>query len=261
MTTRDVCPFCRARFGPGGAKRSVEDVVPRWLAAELPKGTVRTEVSAARDLPPHRSHVSKTVKVVANRVCQDCNNGWMSRLEGAVKPFLRSIIHGHRRTYYGDGQRLLAAWAVKTALMFELVNPDVELRRPIEDEHYARMRAAEQTPPAKTQVWLGAYQGPSTIWHWGKDIEVNAGHPDVAHGFTTTMVFGPVVLHVFGHVHPSDFAIELDGDRAEMGLQIWPHQSAVTWPPARVMGEDDLRRFARMFEEVGALRRIQLPGK
>lgn len=130
-------------------------MLAQWLVDELPKGRVTTSVSAGRDIAPHRVHESSAIEVVANQVCERCNNGWMSALEGKVKPFLLSIVRGHRRTYYEQGQRLISAWAVKTGLTFELVNPDPQMRTAIRDVHYRASRAASPSPPSKMHVWLG----------------------------------------------------------------------------------------------------------
>lgn len=104
-----------------------------------------------------------------------------------------------------------------------------------------------------------AYRGEKTAWHWGKNILINAGQPDEAVGFTTTMVLGPVVLHIFGHDYPrDDFTIQLNGDRAQMAEPIWPLRTSAFWPPPKVMNEDNLWRFAQMFEAVGELRRLRV---
>ncbi len=245
-------------FGPtAGPTR--EDVIPLWMVEALPKGVVTTSVAAGRDEPPHRVHQSDKIEVVARRVCRACNNGWMSELEVAAKPYLQSMLRGHGRTYYEGGQAAMAAWAVKTVLMFDLVNPHPEMRRPIEDEHFQAMCASAPAVPPRMQVWLGAYRGAKTLWHWSKDIAVNVGKPDEAHAFTSTMLFGPIVLQVFGHLHPTPFDLRMNGDRADMGLKIAPFEAPVSWPPRQTMNEDNLWRFGQMFEKVGTLREIHVP--
>jgi hypothetical protein len=41
----------------------------------------------------------------------------MSDLEREAKPFLLSMIRGHRRMYYRRGQCVVATWLLKTALV------------------------------------------------------------------------------------------------------------------------------------------------
>ena len=50
-------------------------------------------------------------------VCQRCNNVWMSGLEQGAKAMLEPTLHGRGRVLHAGGQRTLAAWALKTAMM------------------------------------------------------------------------------------------------------------------------------------------------
>lgn len=59
-------------------------------------------------------------------VCEDCNRGWMSDLEEAVKPVIlqlaRSAKTGIASLLSHDAARRLAVWAEKTALTYELTS-------------------------------------------------------------------------------------------------------------------------------------------
>jgi hypothetical protein len=60
------------------------------------------------------------------RVCQNCNGGWMSRLEAQAKPLLEPMFDGKPKTLGPDEQVVLAAWTVKTLMMLDLwgANPE-----------------------------------------------------------------------------------------------------------------------------------------
>jgi hypothetical protein len=57
-------------------------------------------------------------------ICENCNNGWMSDIEGASKPIViqlaRSAIASIAIGMNRDTTRQLAVWAQKTALTYEL---------------------------------------------------------------------------------------------------------------------------------------------
>jgi hypothetical protein len=42
-------------------------------------------------------------------VCRQCNSGWLSELEAAVKPLLTPMIRGDRQTLGPEDQRIVAA--------------------------------------------------------------------------------------------------------------------------------------------------------
>jgi hypothetical protein len=53
------------------------------------------------------------------RICEDCNNGWMCRLEEALKPILLPLLKGakHLEALDEDERRILAKWLGKTAII------------------------------------------------------------------------------------------------------------------------------------------------
>ena len=54
-----------------------------------------------------------------NRICADCNNGWMSDLETRAKPLIIGLMNGSTKLESLDNhqRRLLARWAGKTAII------------------------------------------------------------------------------------------------------------------------------------------------
>jgi hypothetical protein len=54
------------------------------------------------------------------KLCRrQCNNGWMSDLENAVRPTMVCLINDIAMELDAEQQRLLALWAVKTAMVIE----------------------------------------------------------------------------------------------------------------------------------------------
>jgi len=252
------CAFCGSPMAKStGMGRTKEHGFARWLLSEFAEnGLVRHTVSGGRDQPVKREWTKKELDAVTRKVCSSCNGGWMNDLEVAVRPVLASLIRGHGRTLYKDGQQRLAAWAVKTALAMELIVPDPEFRRPIDVRHYREMARCQNQPPPKTQVWLGAWGGQQMLHYWSKEIVVQGGGSKSVPAYSSSMTVGHAVIQVLGHSYPDDFEVTHQGWRAELSEKIWPYQGAVEWPPARPMDDDALWAFMRPFEEVPETRTI-----
>jgi hypothetical protein len=52
-------------------------------------------------------------------VCEECNTGWMSRLETAVIPILTPIIKGSFCAITPDRRRLIAEWLTLKTMVLE----------------------------------------------------------------------------------------------------------------------------------------------
>jgi len=87
-------------------------------------------------------------------VCVKCNTGWMSRLEAAAKPFLTPMLLGQRQELRPRTQKLLAFWAVKTALVIDHFHPK---ERVVPDSEYRALYTLRSPLPSHL-VWLGRLQ-------------------------------------------------------------------------------------------------------
>ena len=95
--------------------------------------------------------------IKVQQVCEDCNSGWMSGLEDAAKPLFVDLSEHSRAEFSGQESRLLACWAVKTAIMFEF--NDVQSR--VFSEAQLRDLYVARRIPRQTQVFAGLYDGDS----------------------------------------------------------------------------------------------------
>jgi len=121
-----ACWFCGAALvGPGASRRAREHVFAQWLLREL--GAQKHSFSVSWNDTHEQNVLDQRTMVldafVAGRVCDRCNNGWMSRLEDAVRNDLTALADGTRRledlTEQASG--VLARWAVKTAFAAQSV--------------------------------------------------------------------------------------------------------------------------------------------
>jgi|SRR5450755_1018713 hypothetical protein len=111
MATSRVCLFCT---NPAGNK---EHAWPLWLLSSMGADSKSpTEYWNTVNAPPRPWHGPE---FTTRKVCQVCNNGWMSRLESAVRATMGSLVNDLSLWLDEEQQRLLARWATKTAMVIE----------------------------------------------------------------------------------------------------------------------------------------------
>lgn len=131
---RKQCIFC----SNGKSFKSKEHVFPQWVLEELNlRNTVRpfseTSLQNINDTQPIFDRKTKAKKNFGNYVspfvCDDCNLGWMSRLEAKAKPVLLPLIHGTGSldTLSKEEKVLISRWAAKTACVIDSVNQPTDL--------------------------------------------------------------------------------------------------------------------------------------
>lgn len=57
-------------------------------------------------------------------VCEECNRGWMSRLEDSVKPIIGGFLEGKQKLLHPWDQTVLAMWVAKTCIAIDAVYDD-----------------------------------------------------------------------------------------------------------------------------------------
>jgi NAD-dependent oxidoreductase involved in siderophore biosynthesis len=112
-----TCIFCR-----NDRTLSAEHVFAEWIRPYLTDeegehGTHHRVTIRAGEPDDAERYRGPPANWTFRSVCKECNNGWMSQLENELKPYLLSMINGHRRAYYAREQELIATWLVKTALV------------------------------------------------------------------------------------------------------------------------------------------------
>ncbi|MER6591389.1 hypothetical protein ABT214_05945 [Micromonospora purpureochromogenes] len=139
-----TCPYC-GREG----QMTDEHVWPRWVSKLL------REHFGTFDPRKSKGPVSRETIKLLTRLCESCNGNWLDVLETDVKPILAPMIVP--KAAYKDlnpsEQRLLAVWAYKTALMFDLADQHGP-RVPAYHHELLRIR---REVPNNVRVWIGAY--------------------------------------------------------------------------------------------------------
>lgn len=236
-----TCVFCT------GTPVTREHVWPRWArtlwAQEGPLPHFQQVVQDERN-NVERAWRREACSTTVAAVCQGCNNGWMSALEQTAKTMLEPMLHGRGRVLHAGGQRTLAAWALKTAMMVEHTHGAA--RHVIGRGDYAHlMKQAE--PSERVLVWMAAYAGQHIAMGrmYGLDADMATG-PDPDRGsrdiWGATIMFGPVVFQLFG----SDISELLEGVQLSVPgcHQLWPYAESFTWTPKPALDDYGLVAFA-----------------
>jgi len=145
------CIFCQQH-----PKRWAEEhVTPQWLLDYLrisDEDQLFQGVAGTAEYDLKRDRVHSTRRFVEGRVCDKCNNGWMSRLETEAKPVLIELIDA-RRTVSSLTQpecAIISRWATKTA--YVLANVSLA-DRPVQAAHLRQLSGDDGSIPAGVGVF------------------------------------------------------------------------------------------------------------
>jgi hypothetical protein len=139
-----TCPLCGSS-GP----REREDALPSWIRRHAEKQPGGPYVGTAYERP----YSGRRPPAFRVPVCGLCNR-WMGRtFEEPAQSALVPLLKGYPHTLLPDGQRVIARWTAKSALMqalFDLPEDQALLE-------VCRTFRATGEPPAGCQVFIGRY--------------------------------------------------------------------------------------------------------
>jgi hypothetical protein len=211
------CVFCGDKAG------SREHVLPAWLAREVSKefveaGGTRGLISKGRMVLIPGRFATATVKCV----CRNCNNGWMSRLEAQVKPFLLDLMRGNRVTLAPVEQTALAAWSMKT-MMMNLRASYLDEPHPIPKSDYTQLYEHGQPSMRRTvaRAFLVEPPGDEHSHLWG-DLEVRRFRARY-NGYYAKLRTGAFAVQIVSAVLPPAHEVARFGQTSQ-ALPLWPVQ-------------------------------------
>lgn len=223
------CVFCDTV----PVKWAVEHITPKWLHEHLgltPQAQLRQGYAAHGEA--ERSREFASLRFVEGRVCAECNNGWMSRLENAAKPILVSLMEGHRSLpeLSRDEATIVAKWTTKIAYL--LANASMA-GKPVPPAHLHALTGDDgQVLPA---VGVFGYQcvydqvlSHLQIAYWSQVIAngAHAVNPETPQpdAYKTVLQYRHLMLLVAHWPYPeSALAIAVG-----LHVPLWPKQ--VIWP-------------------------------
>lgn len=189
-----ICAFCQRE-----AKPTREHAIPLWMNGVLPPSDLPMRHSVTDRDEPERSRTwqAKKPDFVVKRLCDPCNTKRFSQLEGRAKPYLTPLIQGRGRTLHDTGRCLVASWAIKTVMVFQISEKANHTFIP--PEHYHALYA-DQIPPPGIMVWFGAASDNAEDIRYASH-SMHSKRPDLPPtAYGATLVIGHLVLHVVGAI-------------------------------------------------------------
>ena len=127
----------------------------------------------------------------------------MSDLETAVRPTMGGLVNDISMTLDAEQQRLLALWAVKTAMVIEGVK---QAKNGFYSPEQRNAFRAILIPPVETAVWLGRCAQSNNLYGEARKLHVSnqAASNAVEDGCATTFVTGRLVMQVLSNRRKTD---------------------------------------------------------
>jgi hypothetical protein len=219
------CLFC-----PNPAD-SAEHIWSDWILRDLkPTQPIQIKIGKAE------AKWSDNPEVRIKCVCEKCNNGWMSDIEGENKPHMLAMMNGKPVLLTPMQQKLLARWAILKAMILDGSSPKRRIPFYSASERVG-MKPPLRALPIGTFTWIGRLS--VKAFHAG--LMDTAGEidniPKAFHGCVTTIVVGHLVIQVMTmHVLPMFATMTLRPDCRPGAwdvnlLEVWPVFGEKRWPP------------------------------
>lgn len=254
-----ACAFCGRAWKAGVVSRSDEHVwgVLHNDARELPAermshvagfGTTLSGQSFIELPTVTTTNKASVLHVITREVCQDCNNGWMSRLEQTAKPLILSLVDAARDgtllELNTEQRRILATWAQKTAITNELADQVPEM---VTTAAMGR-RLHDGLPLRGSMVW--AARNDRDYWPETALVIASIGagpHPLPGEkerlGLLVMIVYRYLTLVVFiGGDHGDLPPVVPPPLLLDRWTRIWPVTGPMEYPPSVALGSAELTR-------------------
>lgn len=139
---------------------SYQEPAPRLIARPGADGRlVEFEAVRAKTMP-------NLHEVQVKVVCRECNSGWMSRLETDTEPIVRRLAQGPQTSLSAAESEILACWAHKSFLMYDLWEETPDRRYRTKD--YEAFHA-DRKPFGDVRLYLAASRSPNANFSMWSD--------------------------------------------------------------------------------------------
>ena len=218
------CLFCEK------TANSREHLWPDWILQRQAWGPVQMTIGKS----PRKVIAGPNQKV--RSVCNQCNNGWMSELEGRNRPLIGCLMQDFSMPLDASQQESLALWTVKTAMVLDSINK--RDRSSFYERADCENLRQHLTIPPKTTVWAGRYYR-SGLAAFGTDLWLCLPDgPRGARACATTIIVGHLALQTLtiyrlpGYEQTSLSADSKVGQWTGLLIEVWPARTRpVDWPP------------------------------
>ena len=256
---RKRCIFC------GGFGLSKEHVWSKWTYALVPNKPTDTHrrghyvssranprIIERREIKAYQGNVN-TIRLRV--VCKGCNNGWMSRLDSAVKPILSPLILGVSTMLNERSQLILSTWIAMKAMVSEHSRTEDVAS----DQGERTYLMSDLRPPANYRIWIAAHS--ATSWRVAYqrhaatlgylDGEGMAQSPDrslLKNSQSLTLGIGKLLINVVSSRVPDLKFAFLDTAIGRAMHRIQPYARNATWPPPQILTQAQADHVAFAFD-------------
>jgi hypothetical protein len=237
-------------------------VLPDWLTGiDLDLTPSGHQFGRLNRVP--RQWSARPFTTTVKMVCSACNSGWLSELEGAVKPVLQPLILGEARRLPDDDQALIAAWTCKTALVSLLQHSQDDRRDGYgvpPGEYTALYEQRDRREPLPfSHYWTGSYTGSRAFSIWITPFVIEAvgaeSPPDIPSGYAMTVALGKLIVQGVRFTEP---ALQVELATTWGFLDIWPPTDTFPWPAVGVADDATLDRMNRAQTLVSQTKGVRL---
>jgi hypothetical protein len=236
------CIFC------GEPADSREDIIPTWLnkQALMPPETTRpvTYTSHGVVLKEWTSQTLAFLKIKA--VCMGCNNGWMSQVETAAKPYLELMMKGNNVLLDQAAQVTLATWACLKVMVWESVAEGV-----VTSPSDRQLMCKQQVPPAYALVALGRVPSSDQSEFSVQQVFIKAQRqPGAARDSVsaTALTLGDMVAWVvLNPTRPAAMSLKPTPIDLDLITIFPPAAGSLRWPPRVTLTAEELRDVWRRY--------------
>ena len=133
--------------------------------------------------------------LVVRRVCETCNNGWMSRLQNRTKPIIERLWNEPNVTLQLEDCHTLPLWAVMTAMVMQtLGDEDGWLYSPYD----CTLMWHSQQMPRFTGIWIANCVGHTEMYSQSRSMLSGPSRQTgrLGRGNAITMAFGNLAVQV-----------------------------------------------------------------
>lgn len=200
------CVFCDGE----GVTR--EHVWPQWLIELLAERYTDTSVTITWG--KDRERIAPELDATVKRVCDPCNTGWMSVLEDSAKPILVPMIMGENLPIMlaPSSQRVLANWALKTALMLDFLHSG---SKPVFRASAYSSFFRDRHPSRHTAIWVACFGEPGLRFHASSQTIAMANPPE----------YTPEGIVTRGRAYESGALSTLSAQAAVFQVALFPENS------------------------------------
>lgn len=180
---------------------------------------------------------------IVRRACRDCNSGWMSDKETAVKPILLPLLWGQSRQLTTVEQRTLGDWCALVAVLACFLRPAIPIPSEYLTSYYELRHPPEMTTVLAAHFTKGTSMPQSYRRRAMAFLPSGSVFPEECRTFDVTINVWQFGFKVVGFPVPEHVHIPEQGyigvGKSLPAIPVWPPQpTTIVWPPKP--GVDDI---------------------